>query len=443
MRVTNSSDATQQQFQVGWAAADDQSLGARVAVSVPPGESRVVHVPDLPPQSVPSHLHLTGDRHDFDNRFYVAHQVPEPGSVLFCGTAQPDDPEQLLYYVARAVTNDPWRPIELLTPGPPALAALQAGQLQTVIITEPLEPELGAAVRQYLTQGGIGLLVLSSPQLAVAAAQLTGSELPIPKPVQADDYVMWSEIDFTHRLFRPFANPQYSDFSKICFWRYQQITLPQDDDRWQPIVRYDNGDLALAQATVGDGRLFLLTSSWRPEDSQLARSTKFVPMLLRLMGTDTPVQSAGLHVGDALDVPRTASAPHASVVKPDGTIVPLASEQVEFAQTDQPGIYQIQVDDRPRPAAINLARAESQTTPLDVAQLEQRGVQLGNNMDYEAELAALRQMRDVELESRQGVWQWLIAAALVLLIVETIVAARQSRQGAVAMPQSQAAVGSI
>ena len=53
MRVNNSADAATQQFQIGWAGAQDDPLGPRVAVSVPPGESRVVHVPHLPPQSDP------------------------------------------------------------------------------------------------------------------------------------------------------------------------------------------------------------------------------------------------------------------------------------------------------------------------------------------------------------------------------------------------------
>jgi hypothetical protein len=39
-------------------------------------------------------------------------------------------------------------------------------------------------------------------------------------------------------------------------------------------------------------------------------------------------------------------------------------------------------------------------------------------------------LRDVELESRQKVWQWLLAAALVVLIGETWLAGHYSRASA-------------
>ena len=57
---------------------------------------------------------------------------------------------------------------------------------------------------------------------------------------------------------------------------------------------------------------------------------------------------------------------------------------------------------------------------------------MGDATTYASELEALRQMRDIELEARQGVWQWLIAVALVLLIIETLLASRRSLLGAAA-----------
>ena len=57
-----------------------------------------------------------------------------------------------------------------------------------------------------------------------------------------------------------------------------------------------------------------------------------------------------------------------------------------------------------------------------VPRLEERGVQMDKGSTFEEELKALQQMRDIELEAKQSVWQWLIATALILLIAETVLA---------------------
>ena len=291
---------------------------------------------------------------------------------------RPDDPEQMLYYLARAVTNDPWRPMQVLLPGTAATEALRLGRTSLAVITAPLDDELANAVKQYMAQGGTALVVPTSPALVAVAADLSGAALPEATQAKADDYAMWSDIDFDNRLFRPFASPQFSDFSSIHFWTYQKVPLPDPADSdnvsdaedtsenknvsasqnaWNPVVRYDNGDLALVEASVGKGWLYLLTTSWRPDDSQLARSSKFVPLLMRLMGTDTLVHSAGYRIDDPIPCPRPLQDSQVTVRKPDGTLVPLTTDQVTFDQSDQPGIYQLLCDGNTQPVAINVARA--------------------------------------------------------------------------------------
>ena len=68
---------------------------------------------------------------------------------------------------------------------------------------------------------------------------------------------------------------------------------------------------------------------------------------------------------------------------------------------------------------------------MDAERLQEWGVRLGRRATR-AELAEqIRQMRDVELEGQQKLWRWLIAAALVILILETWLAGHLSRIGAV------------
>src|SRR5581483_5228390 len=71
VRVTNSTEAKREQFQVGWASAT-QAVGAPVDVYVPPGQSRVVALP-LPHSAgtAADRIVLHGDDDPFDNTVFV------------------------------------------------------------------------------------------------------------------------------------------------------------------------------------------------------------------------------------------------------------------------------------------------------------------------------------------------------------------------------------
>ena len=36
-------------------------------------------------------------------------------------------------------------------------------------------------------------------------------------------FQIFAEIDFSHPLFAPFADPRFSDFTKIHFWKYRRL----------------------------------------------------------------------------------------------------------------------------------------------------------------------------------------------------------------------------
>jgi len=199
----------------------------------------------------------------------------------------------------------------------------------------------------------------------------------------------------------PFANPRYNDFTKIHFWQHHPVKL-KDAATTRVLARFDNGDPWLLERTLGKGRILAMTSSWSPDDSQLAVSSKFVPL-----------------VGSLLDLACGSTKPLEGVLV--GESVASASGQ---AQTyDSPGIHTNGADS----VAVNLAPAESDTAPMQMEQLEQLGVKRGTDLTRAERLSRIRQQRDTELEGRQKVWRWLLVACLVLLIGETLWAARAAR----------------
>ncbi|HMC10169.1 MAG TPA: hypothetical protein VKH44_02720, partial [Pirellulaceae bacterium] len=113
--------------------------------------------------------------------------------------------------------------------------------------------------------------------------------------------------------------------------------------------------------------------------------------------------------------------------KPDGNESRPSTGAKSFAQTDQPGIYEMGSGAEQQRFAVNLSAAESNTAPLELEQLEQLGVKSGSALSKAERLDRIRQQRDTELESRQKIWRWLVVGALGILILETFWAGRAAR----------------
>src|SRR5262249_2422565 len=163
---------------------------------------------------------------------------------------------------------------------------------------------------------------------------------------------------------------------------------------------------------------------------QLARSSKFVPLMAALLEGRDPrlAVAANINVGDRVPVPaKTGGAQGPAVHKPDGSVVRVPPTSPYFTPTDLPGVYTIDTDAGPRPFAVNLDPLESKVAPLQVETLEQFGCRLVNHTAARVDREHLRQMQNAELENRQKLWRWLIIAAIGILIVETYLAGRVTR----------------
>jgi hypothetical protein len=173
-----------------------------------------------------------------------------------------------------------------------------------------------------------------------------------------------------------------------------------------------------------------MASGWLPADSQLALSTKFVPLVHGILGASAGLDSgqAQFFVGDPVTLPATEPGAR-RVRKPDGQFVSLAPDTTVFAETDQPGLYRLETAAGPRVFAVNLDPGESATAPLPPEALERRGL-LGNRATSAAPASGRERSFYVGLEHDQRLWRWLIVAALIALLFETLVAGRASRRTA-------------
>ena len=113
---------------------------------------------------------------------------------------------------------------------------------------------------------------------------------------------------------------------------------------------------------------------------------------------------------------------------PEGSEIELTGQPQVFTETTEPGIYTLISEGQEISFAVNLADSESETKPLEIERLKQFDIATGTVPTQAEELQKMRQLRDAELEQRQKIWKWMIVAVLVLLGVETLLAAQRTSQ---------------
>lgn len=431
IRIHNSPDATRDAFQVGWARSDRPGFAGRAEeVQVPPGQSRTLILP-VPTGMPVDHLLLDGDDEPFDNRAFIVPPAAQRLRALYFGSETTEDPARPLFFLRRAfppagrfgIDISAHRPSDPIDP-----AALSAAALY--FATEALPPALAQSLRDEVHSGKT---LLFAPTRADAFASL-GPLLDGPPPSASEatvrSYALLGSLDFRHPFLLPFADPRFSDFSRIHFWKHRRL-----DETLIPgarvVARFDSGDPAWIECPRGRGRIVLFTSGWHPEDSQLALSTKFVPLLLSMVeraGGDLAGPAESVTVGDPLPLPPSVTA-SLTVRLPRGESVSLPPATAQFEDTTTPGIYEVRGDGPPLRFAVNVHPAESRTHPHPLESLEAFGapvrtgpVRSQPRPEQAVQLAAL------EAEGRQKLWRWLLVAALAALFVESALAGWRGRR---------------
>ena len=464
VRVTNSADARKESFVLKWDGAD----AANATVYVPPGQSRVIVPPKRPEGAVSTSLILTGDDHDFDNKVFVAPPRTETKLVVYCGTDKADDPEGLRFYLEGVfaasrryrVEMVAWNEQAMKSPLTLTLSPEDGGEgakpkaedkhkaeRPSLVVLTHLEEDAGAFVKEHLASGGAVLIAARSAESGTANLRQCGlDDVSLTEAVVRRD-AMLGEIDFEHPLFAPFAEAQFSDFTGIRFWKHRvlevagkKVTGGRTEDGQvgnlphggRTLSRFDDGAPAFVEFTVGKGRVWLMTAGWHPADSQLARSSKFPPLVYRMLEQASGAVSRpeSVPVGSAIPWPKSSgeAASRGTVRLPDGRAVTDLAINSAFAETGQPGLYVFEVEGRSDTVAVNLAADESRTAPLPIEQLESLGVRFGTAERPADVLRAKdreRQLQLVELEQTQKLWRWGLLAVIGLLLIETWLAGRR------------------
>ncbi|QEF99211.1 hypothetical protein Mal15_32720 [Stieleria maiorica] len=423
VQVSQTDDGESSTFRLRF---DGQENDAAV-IQVPPGQTRFFTV-KLPGDgddadealSRTATLNVLGDRDSFDNTYHFIRPSRIRQQVRFAELSIPDasvDPstaarETLSFYARQLPWSDASRDVDFerfqrddwsegLSPSETPLVIVNGASAAAAA---------GDAVEQYLSAGGRILVVLDQPSddaiRGALASMLKTPDLMIDES-DSEDYRLISAVDFTSSLIAPLSDPGVNDFSNIRIWKHRRLR-GLDGSVKVPLKLDDGSPLLVRRDVVNDasglpnGKLWVLATGWQPAQSQFALSTKFVPILLGMLGPNLQLAPESLTIGDALADRSIATEP--GFVEIDGDVF-----------------------------AVNMNPLESETTSFDMDRISQFGAVISSPLARQQEQTAQRALRDVELEAKQGWWQWLILATLGFIAAETLLAAKER-----SVPQAEA-----
>lgn len=439
VRIENNSDSQSQTFTLNWASNIGPLAGSETRLQVPAGQVRIIPIAEPPPSTRGNadRIRLLGDTWAADNDVYVIKSEASIQNIAYLGLAEEAPENDPSYFLKRAPIDTALvkRNVRLLDSTELA-GALTDPQLKSIFV-EPVSDlaNQAASLKEFANLGGTVVVLLAREEYDAAAQAAFLTELfevtsVTIEEAEIDDYALTGKLDYRHPVFQPFADPRFNDFSKLRFWSHRKVTISDENDLVTTVASFDDNDPFLIQKKEGQGNIWLLTTGWQPSGSGLALSSKFIPILMGILDPQRTSRKQQLvfETGEKIAIPKVTS-----VLSAEGYDLEDDAFEIkeEFVRLFTPGLYDLQVADQaPVKVAVQLPQTESNLVPLDEDVFEQYGVALGKLETDAQRQSSERQLKIDELERKQRIWQWLIAAGLLVLAFETFLGGWLARRNA-------------
>ena len=464
--LANSELSQTDRLSIRWLDADGKTiLNTTSEHSVPPGQQQIVRIPIPVPtsntnlKSVSSSwiLELSGDSQPFDNRCYYSPAIATNIEVGFIDRVPPNAENSLWFFAKRVPLSRVFETVQwrLFEPS----NALDSSDTKTIrwwVASDALTLPQASTLTPFLQGGGHLLWVWDHPEETVAnqAADLHAVKRQIlqswfsdsinPKDAPPElekleiteagtkSFALLENIQLNHPVFSSFADPKFNDFSKVRFWHHRVISN-LDNSSWNVLARFDDGSPAMMERGIGKGKVTILTSGWQTNDSQLALSSKFVPILAGLFEQAYPSKRPPERFAGNAYIPGESEN---GLVTPSGrthrfeNTSPFQLNELGFyniedkmdAQVQSNGVASNTAEVPKQFLAVNIAKSEHRIDPLETEEFSRFGIRLetSNSREKNLDKTASAKRQSEELESKQQYWWWIILGVLVLTSFETL-----------------------
>lgn len=302
----------------------------------------------------------------------------------------------------------------------------------------------GALIEQWVRDGG-GLFIVLGPRSVwnESDPDILPGPFEAPQDLSGTRGGSLGFIDYSHPVFEIFRGDRSGDFTSANIYRYRPVRMEGSQG---VLARYDNGEVAVAERRVGDGRVVVLTTPLDNFWNDLVLQPIFLP-LAHQMGrylADYGESSESYLAGQVLDLwgrlgPWGSDGPDETseelvAISPTGRSIPLPVEETaRFLPLEDRGLYEIRPQganpgDGSYAVAVNVDLAESDLATADAEELI-AAFTAGTGAALNAQ-SQDPTIRVEDLERRQSLWRYLLIGAFVLLALETVLSNRLSRAAA-------------
>lgn len=417
---------------------------ATIPVDVPPRGTGTVVFENLalPEGRSRARLSIPADGLAIDDAFRLVAASDAGLRALILGTNRRGEDPSLFLERALGIGDAP----RIAASRAPA-SRIDAGGLSSVDFVVLNDGDLAdagraGALRDWVGAGG-GLLIALGPGVRMDRWSAAGQGLlgAAPGPlVDVGEGRRLSWLDYDHPVFELFSAPRSGDFSGARFVRFWRLDPAAGTS---VLARFDSGEPALLEHTVGEGRVLVWTSTLDRFWNDLALQPVFLPFVHRLAlhatGYREPerwIEVGGVReLGSLVGVGGLAgSVAAAGDAAEDGwVLVDPAGDRHQVETADGPvwlefpetGFYDVEGrDDAARgvTVAVNLPIAESDLVPVAterVAEAVGGGAAAGDGAaPAEGE----------EIPARAELWWPLLVLAALVLGVESVLANRWTRR---------------
>ncbi|HSQ31196.1 MAG TPA: BatA domain-containing protein [Gemmatimonadaceae bacterium] len=413
---------------VGASAAAQAAFGS---IAVPSGATRAT-------------IGITPDSLKVDDVLNFTIAPDEAVPVLVVEPANAREDQSLYISRALAIGDRPTFTVDVKRVN--ALTPRDIADRALVILDEVAPPggEVGARLRAFVDAGG-GLVIVPGENRAETWPAQWRAILPatIGQIVDrsGDAGGTLSSVDYSHPIFELFNAPRSGDFSTARFFRYRALT-PQPGASIP--AKFDDGSPALAERTVGAGKVVVWAASLDKNWTNLPLQPVFLPFVHQLgkhVGRYADPR-ASYAAGEVLDLSRHGelTAPFIAGRASDTTtqlVLQAPSGARERVTATGPnhlitlreqGFYELRGRDTPvgsgRPIAVNVDPTESDLSHLDPQDVVLAVTAPTGEHQLSSDVSTATPQ---DQERRQHVWWYLLLLALFLMAVETAFSNRLSR----------------
>jgi hypothetical protein len=354
-------------------------------------------------------------------------------------------PDETSLFLSRAlgISTEGTFDVEVRPWGAGSVDGLTAAEV--VVLTDVAFPggNRGAALKRMVEDGG-GLVITTgeSGGWARDMDNWLGTRVGVPVD-RGGGRIGW--IDYDHPVFQVFKGPRSGDFTGTRFFRYRSLMIR---DSAAVLARFDDGSPALVERRIGKGRVLLWASTLDSFWNDLSVQPIFLPFVHQLVryasgrGETLPWFTVG-QVLDVSDARAMASAGLLQVTEqarglegervvtdPEGTPVRLpGGAGPHYLNLKGAGFYTMRSlkdgEVQPLAVAVNVDLVESDPATMDP---EEMGAALAATVaegtsDGDGQAMELQR---ADIERRQSLWRLLLAAVLVLMAAESIMANHKS-----------------